>query len=152
MKKLKFVKSKLKEWNKTVFGDLRERKSAIIFEIERLSTFRTRREFKPRSICFEDSEKEKLGDILIKEEVHGRQSSRIKWIKEGDSNFKFFHRVANGRRKRKFINSLMSEEGENLRSSDDISEEIMNFFGKLYSKSGRNSWRVEGLDWSPIFA
>ena len=60
MKKLKFAKSNLKEWNKTVFGDLRERKSAIILEIERLSTFRTRREFKPRSICFEDSEKERV--------------------------------------------------------------------------------------------
>ena len=61
-------------------------------------------------------------------------------------------RVPNGRRKKKFINSLMSEEGENLRSSDDILEEIMNFFGNLYSKSGRNSWRVEGLDWSLISA
>ena len=60
--------------------------------------------------------------------------------------------MANGRRKKKIIISLVSKEGEILSNNDDISEEIKNFFGKLYSKPGRSSWRVEGLDWSPISA
>ena len=36
MRKLKFVKSKLKIWNKAVFGDLKERKLAIILDIEKI--------------------------------------------------------------------------------------------------------------------
>ena len=36
MRKLKFVKFKLKFWNKAVFGDLKERKLAIILYIERI--------------------------------------------------------------------------------------------------------------------
>ena len=36
MKKLNFLKSKLKEWNKGVFGDLRKRKSTITLDIERI--------------------------------------------------------------------------------------------------------------------
>ena len=96
--------------------------------------------------------KKELGDVLLKEEVHWRQSSRIKWIKEGDSNSKFFHRVANGRRKKKFIKSLVTEDGENLSGSDDISEEILKFFRRLYTKPERNSWKIEGLDWCPISA
>ena len=96
--------------------------------------------------------KKELGDVLLKEEVHWRQSSRIKWIKEGDSNSKFFHRVANGRRKKKFIKSLVTEDGENLSGSDDISEEILKFFRRLYTKPKRNSWKIEGLDRCPISA
>ena len=39
-----------------------------------------------------------------------RQKLRVKWIK-GGYNSKFFHRVTNGRRNKKFIKSLVSEEG-----------------------------------------
>ena len=33
MKKLQFIKSKLKEWNKETFGDLKEKKKNILLEI-----------------------------------------------------------------------------------------------------------------------
>ena len=88
--------------------------------------------------------------MLLKEEVHWRQKSRVKWIKEGDCNSKFFHRIANGRRSRKFIKSLISEKGVTLSNIEVISEEIVNFFGKLYSKPKGASWTIEGLDWVPI--
>ncbi|RVW72039.1 putative ribonuclease H protein [Vitis vinifera] len=114
MRKLKFIKSKLKEWN-------------------------TR-----------DLRRKELEDLLLKEEVQWRQKSRVKWIKEGDCNSKFFHRVATGRRSRKFIKSLISERGETLNNIEVISEEIVNFFGNLYSKPEGDSWKIEGIDWAPI--
>ena len=122
MRKLKFVKFKLKGWNKGVFGDLRERKSTIILYIERIDRLEQEGNLSQDLIALRSLRRKELGDVLLKEEVHWRQSSRIKWIKEGDSNSKFFHRVANGRRKKKFINSLVSEEGETLSGSDVISE------------------------------
>ncbi|RVW35158.1 Transposon TX1 uncharacterized 149 kDa protein [Vitis vinifera] len=91
-----------------------------------------------------------LEDLLLKEEVHWRQKSRVKWIKEGDCNSKFFHRMANGRRSGKFIKSLISERGVTLSNIEVISEEIVNFFGKLYSKLEGASRRVEGVDWVSI--
>ena len=36
MKKLKFVKSKLKDWNKVAFGDLRDRKNFIFLDLGRI--------------------------------------------------------------------------------------------------------------------
>ena len=88
--------------------------------------------------------------MLLKEEVFWRQKIRIKWIKEGDCNTKFFHRVANGRRNRSFFKSLMLEDRVILNNIESISEEIKRHFGKLFSKPSGGSWRLEGLDWSPI--
>ncbi|RVW51562.1 hypothetical protein CK203_066669 [Vitis vinifera] len=59
-------------------------------------------------------------------------------------------RMTNGRRSRKFIKSLISEMGVTLSNIEVIFEEIVNFFGKLYSKPEGASWRVEGVDWVPI--
>ena len=58
--------------------------------------------------------------------------------------------MATRRRSRKFIKSLISKRGETLSNIEVISEEIVNFFGKLYSKPEGDSWRIEGSDWAPI--
>ncbi|RVW81741.1 LINE-1 retrotransposable element ORF2 protein [Vitis vinifera] len=78
------------------------------------------------------------------------QKAKIKWVKEGDCNSKLFHKVANGRRNKNFIKILENERGLVLDSSESITEEILLYFKKLYSCPPRESWRVEGIDWSPI--
>ena len=70
----------------------------------------------------------------------------MKWVKEGDCNSKFFHKVANGRQNRKFIKVLENERGLVLNNSKSIIEEILLYFEKLYSGPTGESWRVEGLD------
>ena len=94
MRKLKFAKSKLKIWNKAVFGDLKERKLAIILDIERIDLLKLEGSITQDIFALMSLRKKELGDVLLKEEIHWRQSSRTKWIKEGDRNSKFFHRVA----------------------------------------------------------
>nr|CAN67046.1 hypothetical protein VITISV_001151 [Vitis vinifera] len=56
------------------------------------------------------------------------------------------------RRNRKFIKILENERGLVLNNIDSITEEILLFYEKLYSSPPGESWRVEGLDWSPISA
>lgn len=46
---------------------------------------------------------------------------------------------------------LGESEGVILSNIEIICEERVNFFGKLDSKPIGVAWRVEGLDWSPIF-
>ena len=86
----------------------------------------------------------------MREEIHWRQKVRVKWVKEGDCNSKFFHKVANGKRNRKFIKVLENERGLVLDNSESIKEKILRYFEKLYTSPSGKSWRVEGLDWSPI--
>ena len=100
MKKLKFVKSKLKGWNKGVFGDLRKMKSTITLDIERIERLEQEGNLNQDLIALRNLRRKVLGEVLLKEEVQWKQSSRIKWIKEGDRNSKFFHRVAIDRKER----------------------------------------------------
>ncbi|RVW34855.1 Transposon TX1 uncharacterized 149 kDa protein [Vitis vinifera] len=74
----------------------------------------------------------------------------VKWVKKGDCNSKFFHKVANGRRNRKYIKELENERGLVLNNAERITEEILLYFEKLYTSPTGESWSVEGLDWSPI--
>ena len=82
----------------------------------------------------------------MREEIHWRQKARVKWVKEGNCNSRFFHKVANGRRNRKFINELENENGLMLNNSESIKEEILRYFEKLYASPSGEPWRVEGLD------
>ncbi|RVX17353.1 hypothetical protein CK203_003781 [Vitis vinifera] len=51
---------------------------------------------------------------------------------------------------RKFIKELENENGQMMNNSESIKEEILRYFEKLYTSPSGESWRVEGLDWSPI--
>ena len=133
------------------FGDLRERKNFILLDLGRIDLIEQEGNLNHDLLSERTLRRRELEELWSKEEVRWRQKSMVKWIKERDCNSKFFHKVANGTRNRKFIKSLVSKGGEvTLSNIEIILEEIVNLFGKLYSKSEGASWRVEGLDWVPI--
>ena len=114
------------------FGDLRERKKHIILELRRIDLIEQEGNLSLDLVSERNLRRRELKDLLLKEEFQWRQKSRVKWIKEGDCNSKFFHRMTTRRRNKKFIKSLISERGETLSNIKVISEEIVNFFGKLF--------------------
>ena len=129
---------------------LKERKKSILSEIANIDVVEQK-----RVISFELSaqralRKGELEELISREEVHWRQKVRVKWVKEGDCNSKFFHKVANGRRNRKFIKFLENKRGLVLNNIESITKEILLYYEKLYSSPLGESWKVEGLDWSLI--
>jgi hypothetical protein len=49
------------------------------------------------------SELDKLAHL---EETSWRQKSRVLWLKEGDNNTKFFHKMANSNRRRNYMKKV----------------------------------------------
>src|SRR6266498_2608202 len=52
-----------------------------------------------------------LATLYKAEEIYWQQRGGEKWILEGDANTRFFHGVANGRRRKCQIEMLQTEEG-----------------------------------------
>ena len=69
MKKLHFVKGKLKECNKLSFGDLKEKKN-ILSNIFRIDISELERNLTPELPTLRASRKGELEQLLSKEDVH----------------------------------------------------------------------------------
>ena len=82
------------------------------------------------------------------EETSWRQKSREIWVKEGDRNVGFFHRMVNSHKRRNTINRIRIG-GEWFEGEGEVRTGIVNAFKGL-SDSG--VWRTspEGLDFSRL--
>ena len=74
----------------------------------------------------------------LMEEISWRQKSRETWLKEGDRNTSFFHRMANSHRRRNCINSICIN-GRRLDKEDDIKKGLVDAFQNLLSAPA--GWR-----------
>ncbi|RVW60790.1 LINE-1 reverse transcriptase-like [Vitis vinifera] len=81
---------------------------------------------------------------VLLEEVHWRQKSRELWLKEGDRNTGYFHRMANAHRRNNSLDRIMIN-GEWLTKDQEVREGIVNAFQNLLSEEPE--WRadIEGL-------
>ncbi|KAJ9709801.1 hypothetical protein PVL29_001319 [Vitis rotundifolia] len=132
------------------FGVLNERKKCILNDLVNFDAIEQVGGLTLDLLIQRALRRGELEELILREEIHWRQKVRVKWVKEGDCNSKFFHKVANGRRNRKFIKELENERGLVLNNTESITEEILLYFEKLYASPTGEPWIVEGLDWSPI--
>jgi hypothetical protein len=72
--------------------------------------------------------------LLHSQEIAWRLRSRATWLKSGDSNSKFFHRVASYNRQKKRIWSIKSD-GLNIRGLEAIKAEAVSHFSHQFKAS-----------------
>ena len=147
--KLKALKTDLKKWNEEVFGNVGVRKHELMSELAALDAVAetrhlTREESNKRVQLVVDLERTSLLD-----EISWRQKSRALWLREGDKNTKFFHRLANSNRRYNSISSL-SINGVMSTDPDAISESIINFYSHLFEEEESDRPLLDGLDFSMI--
>ena len=65
-----------------------------------------------------------LENLAHLDETSWRQKSRVLWLKEGDSNIKFFHKIANSNRHRNFMEKI-EVEGTTYHRDSDIREKVV---------------------------
>ena len=68
------------------------------------------------------------------EKISWRQKSREVWLRKGDKNSSFFHKMANAQRRRNFL-STVKVNGRRLTNEDEIREEVVNTFHRILSET-----------------
>ena len=104
--KLKGLRATLKEWNRCEYGDVDGRLVKLKEDIEGLDkrsegVFLSVEEVAYRKRLFED-----FWRLAKSKESLVAQRSRAKWLKEGDTNSKYFHRCVKSRTSRNSIKAL----------------------------------------------
>ena len=130
--KVKALKGILRVWNKEVFGRVEVQKKEAL---SRIWFWDNSEKDKALSLA-ESEEREKAREDYKKwvdlEEVSWRQKSRETWLKEGDRNTGFFHRMANSHRRRNSIRSI-NINGRRCVKEPEIREGLVGAFQNLLS-------------------
>ncbi|CAA0835313.1 Unknown protein, partial [Striga hermonthica] len=85
-----------------------------------------------------DSVTKDLNAAHAYEEKYWAQKARVQWLKEGDSNTKFFHAYSMSRRRQNAISRLVTDANRVCSSRRDIENHITTYYSSLFSSEG--SW------------
>lgn len=77
------------------------------------------------------------------------KKSREKWIREGDTNSKFFHNAINFKRKRNGIHGLLVNDNW-IEGVNEVREEVYNHFSKQFSDTEWNRPTLEGISFKQL--
>lgn len=149
--KLKALKLDLKQWNYDVFGNIYFKHQKILLALHELETVEESRVLTAEEKGVKAGLVSDLEKNTYMDEICWRQKSRAIWLKEGDKNTKYFHKVANSHRRHNSIRHL-SINGELSTDQAAIKEEITGFYQQLYKEDGEFRPLLDGLAFSSISA
>ncbi|RVX16492.1 hypothetical protein CK203_006036 [Vitis vinifera] len=122
-----------------VFGRLRKTKLKPLQQVERWDSVEEERNL-TEELGQKKEAKESYAKWVSMEEVHWRQLSRELWLREGDRNTGFFHRMANAHRR---VNAMakIKINGVRFTEEQDMREGIANAYQQLLSENP--SWKAD---------
>ena len=137
----------MKKWNKEEFGDLTFRKKSLLSELLGLDARENL-----LGLSHEEHHTQIKGDIAhlaSLEEISWRQKSRVLFVKEGDNNTHFFHRIANSHKRTNHIRGIKVD-GVLYEDEADVRSQVVQFYQGLYMES--DTWRptMDGLEFASI--
>lgn len=132
MCKLKHLRSALRVWNFSVFGDLNR-------QIEDYSSKLEVIQLEIESFGFTESLHQQeleahnmLDQVLIRQESLFREKSRIRWLQDGDRNTAFYHSVVQAKRAQASM-SFLDIESEVTEDAIVIENHVINFYKDLFA-------------------
>ena len=142
--KLKILKEKIKTWNREVFGSLEVNKNLALQQVEFWDRVESDRSLTERETELKTEAKNVFKKWVLLEETHWRQLSRELWLREGDKNTGFFHRMANAHRRNNSMDKIKIN-GRWLEEEGEVREGVVNAFQQLLSED--QSWKadIDGL-------
>jgi len=143
--KLKRFKQFFKGWGFNRQGEQRKKKLALQEELLSLELLEETQDLDLTQLQKKLEVHRQILEILTEEELYWCKRAHSTWLLEGDNNTEFFHRVANGRKRKHTIMSLM--DGDNVIEGDsDLIAHATDYYKTLFGPAARKSFPLnEGL-------
>ncbi|KAL0552328.1 hypothetical protein IC582_011437 [Cucumis melo] len=151
IQRLKSLANFIKPWQKEKLNSFAYAKDSIIREVDsidkkELDTPLSQEESDRRLALKAD-----LSELSLKESQFWYQRAKKLWLREGDENSSFFHRICTTRQKRNFIQEIQDEEGLIQNTNNSISSAFIKFFSRIYRGPTKSDpFFIDNLDWNPI--
>ncbi|RVX01665.1 Transposon TX1 uncharacterized 149 kDa protein [Vitis vinifera] len=138
-------KELLRGWNRDVFGRLEVNKNLALQQVEFWDGVESERSLTEGETELKKEAKDVFKKWVLLEETHWRQLSRELWLKEGDKNIGFFHRMANAHRRNNSREKIKIN-GRWLEEEQEVREGVVNAFQQLLSEEPAWKADIEGLN------
>ena len=125
--KMKELKQKIKVWNREVFGRLEANKNSALQQVEFWDGVESERSLSEGETELKKEANDSFKKWVLMEETHWRQLSRELWLKEGDRNTGFCHRMANAHRRNNSLDRIKIN-GVWMTEDQEVREGIVNAF------------------------
>jgi hypothetical protein len=126
----------LRGWARNVNGAYKKEKQELLRKVEELDKKAESQLLSQQEWDLKQSVHERLTQLLREEELKWFQRAKATKILKGDSNTKYFHMVANGKRRKTRIFRLEQEDGI-VEGEEQLKCYITNYYKKLFGCSDR---------------
>eukprot|EP00253_Pinus_taeda_P009631 PITA_09631 len=140
--KLKSLKGQIKRWNKEEFGNILEDKQKLEKEMEDIQQKIILEGRIEESVNKEGAILGRLEERRKQEEILWRQKSRIKWLREGERNTKFFHQAMIKHRQGNRILSIKNKNGVRVVEQNEIEQVLMEHHKEILAEPQADRMRA----------
>ncbi|KAH1229023.1 hypothetical protein GmHk_10G028887 [Glycine max] len=142
--KLKFIKACIRQWSSSN-GVINAKKIQVLKkELNALEAGISDRILNQSEVELKKSLQEQLWHAANAYECMLRQMARVKWLKEGDRNSAYFHKLINHRRRHNVIQGLIID-GEWVQDPSRVKTEAFNHFKDRFSEQNFNRPTLDGV-------
>ena len=151
-RKLRSVKNRLKAFNFQVFTNVQEKVVEARETLYRSQADLLSNPNESRLVGNEKMYLKNFHDLARAEEGFLKQKSRIQWLKLGDQNSNFFHKVVKARNSKNSIKSITLKNGCRIDDPTSIIQDFVKHFqsvlGSHMQEPATVDYNLDGLVWS----
>ena len=147
--KLKRLKQRLKEWNKEQFGDTFKKFKKVEGELNQFEESTINKQLSPQEVLKRNQLQEEVWLAAQHHESLLRQKARVRWLKEGDCNSRYFHLLINASRKNNTVSGVWID-GAWIEEPKKVKEAARSYFYNRFREENQQRPRLDGIPFRSI--
>ena len=136
-------------WNRDQYGNTLKKVQQIEADLNRLEDDSINRQLVPHEMMTRKKLQEELWAAALSHESLMRQKARVRWIKEGDCNSRYFHLLMNSRRTNNAVKGVIID-GSWVDDPARVKEEVRCFFNNRFSEPEQSRPVLNGVRFNGI--